>query len=265
MKQGPRTSPRCGTPIASQWLGTGFTLIELLAVIAVVALLAGLLLPVIASARQRSRTAACRSNLHQVGIGLQIYVQECGAYPLASVGDGLGNWQRALRPLAGTAAFHCPQTVRAADKYVRMFQFSSSLIHPHYGYNYLGTTQKNPPPVNLGLGGDYSWDDLGATHRPTPESRVAAPSRMIALGDSDAAIFVPLQSQPTPDYADLLHVTFPHVVSGPEFAGVGRWHARGALMLFCDGHVEFERQERWTQPLADRRSLWNNDGKPHLE
>lgn len=53
-----------------------FTLVELLIVLAIVGILAGLLLPVFSRAREAGRSAACLSNLHQVGVALQLYVQD---------------------------------------------------------------------------------------------------------------------------------------------------------------------------------------------
>ena len=53
-----------------------FTLVELLVVLAIIAVLAGLLLPVLSKGRESSRGAACLSNLHQIGLALQIYVGE---------------------------------------------------------------------------------------------------------------------------------------------------------------------------------------------
>src|SRR5437867_1189180 len=56
--------------------GQGFTLIELLVVIAVMAILAGLLFPVLAQARTTARKAACTSNLRQIGLALTLYLQD---------------------------------------------------------------------------------------------------------------------------------------------------------------------------------------------
>lgn len=53
-----------------------FTLIELLTVIAIIGILAALLLPVLPRARESGHVAACASNLHQIGLGLQVYVQD---------------------------------------------------------------------------------------------------------------------------------------------------------------------------------------------
>jgi prepilin-type N-terminal cleavage/methylation domain-containing protein/prepilin-type processing-associated H-X9-DG protein len=65
------------TKAGSEWSGTtglAFTLIELLVVIAIISLLAALLLPVLNRAKESGRSTVCISNLHQIGIALQIYV-----------------------------------------------------------------------------------------------------------------------------------------------------------------------------------------------
>ena|SRR6185437_2927199 len=54
----------------------GFTLLELLVVIAVIAILAALLLPTLGRAKEYGRSTVCLSNLHQIGIALQLYVSD---------------------------------------------------------------------------------------------------------------------------------------------------------------------------------------------
>lgn len=56
--------------------GAGFTLVELLVVLAVIGTLAGLLLPGLARAKEAGRATACLGNLRQIGVALQLYVQD---------------------------------------------------------------------------------------------------------------------------------------------------------------------------------------------
>ncbi|HLK59918.1 MAG TPA: prepilin-type N-terminal cleavage/methylation domain-containing protein [Chthonomonadaceae bacterium] len=65
---------------------TGFTLIELLVVIAIIAILAAILFPVFAKAREQARTISCVSNMKQIGTALAMYIQDYdGNYPVPDV------------------------------------------------------------------------------------------------------------------------------------------------------------------------------------
>src|SRR4051812_17821031 len=63
----------------------GFTLVELLVVIAIIAILASLLLPALSSGKFQAKNAACKNNLRQLGLALQMYLNSYGAYPPRAV------------------------------------------------------------------------------------------------------------------------------------------------------------------------------------
>jgi prepilin-type N-terminal cleavage/methylation domain-containing protein/prepilin-type processing-associated H-X9-DG protein len=65
-----------GTTNSSPRPAFAFTLLELLVVIAIIAILASLLLPVLSAAKKRAAQAACVNNLKQLGLGMQMYVDD---------------------------------------------------------------------------------------------------------------------------------------------------------------------------------------------
>src|SRR5438309_3093953 len=94
----------------------GFTLIELLVVIAIIAILAAILFPVFAQARDKARQTTCLSNLRQVATGVLLYLQDYDermpadyTYRKIDVGTRLWWWQDLIRPyVKNTGVYTCP-------------------------------------------------------------------------------------------------------------------------------------------------------------
>ncbi len=102
--------------INSKNRSSAFTLIELLVVIAIIAILAAILFPVFARARENARRSSCQSNLKQIGLGVLQYVQDYDERMPSSKNDGIYKdvpWHVMIQPYTKSyQLFACPSNPR---------------------------------------------------------------------------------------------------------------------------------------------------------
>jgi prepilin-type N-terminal cleavage/methylation domain-containing protein/prepilin-type processing-associated H-X9-DG protein len=195
----------------------GFTLIELLVVIAIIAILAAILFPVFAQAREKARQTACLSNLKQVGTALMMYAQDYDETLPAQVNQVPKFW-------LDTAA---PNWCRGVFPYV-----------------------KNRQVYICPSAGKETWPGAGGIYIPTPDGDVSYMGNAVVMGRALAAV-------PNPAEIIFLRehgLSVGTSVLRPAGAGVNKYsevnhpsydalHSGGANKLFCDGHAKWGRKD----------------------
>jgi prepilin-type N-terminal cleavage/methylation domain-containing protein/prepilin-type processing-associated H-X9-DG protein len=144
-----------------------FTLVELLVVIAVIAILAAILLPVLPAARERGWTTQCKSNLRQLGLGMNMYATDNnGLYPESGgviLWDEIDpqtqkhGWMQQILPFTqSTNVDHCPKDMRGWFSY-----FNSARAAMIVNSNFASVdTKKLRFPSEFVSSGDTLWTGL---------------------------------------------------------------------------------------------------------
>lgn len=135
----------------------GFTLIELLVVIAVLAILAAILFPVFAKAREKARQTACLSNMRQLGLAVQQYMNDNDdhmPHPICTTPalvDWCAGWAGELFPyVRSTDIYKCPddpmQSISsgATTLYPLSYGFNSSLLTYLFGIDGFAPAMTSP-------------------------------------------------------------------------------------------------------------------------
>jgi prepilin-type processing-associated H-X9-DG protein/prepilin-type N-terminal cleavage/methylation domain-containing protein len=247
-------------------LKRAFTLVELLVVIGVIALLIGILLPVLNKARDRANELKCATNLRALGQGLALYTGDYRYYPIQDDGVIDNVWLAQLRNIlrGNTGVFYCPAedsecqwqppggawiyTARPAAVplgWTLGEPFPNSALNLFsYGYNGGGTSGGGQD--GLGMNGVY-----------VRVNRVRRPGETIAIADTSADRFMDFTIFPGTDNSrDPVH----------KSEWPGKIHRGGANVLYCDGHLEWHLQRELVflpnmdDPNVKRiHRMWDND------
>jgi prepilin-type N-terminal cleavage/methylation domain-containing protein/prepilin-type processing-associated H-X9-DG protein len=236
-----------------------FTLIELLVVIAIIAILAAILFPVFAQAREKARQTTCLSNAKQMGLGLTMYAQDYDeTYPWAAAPvqpDKNPCWSGLIYPyVKNLAVFTCPSQ---PDLDVKKFGLGSVDLYKQAGPRNYSANSEVMPWLN------GPSDEFGRKYNRQTRTLAAIPepASTIAIFDvSRAGQVLPLQ--PSHWWWSVLNDGVAYIAwkhpnyseSGPDvdgasaldFVGLQR-HMGGANYTFADGH------SKWMKPEATLR------------
>ncbi len=226
--------------ITVQFKKSAFTLIELLVVIAIIAILAAILFPVFARARENARRASCMSNLKQIALGVEQYKNDYdNRYPGFGQPGNQG-WAQNVQPyLKSLQLFQCPSEPTGAPDYsqplpalladtrlVDYFYNASLTNYSPEQQNYGRSEAELEKPTVTILAGDgttYNAGNILPYYDSGSANGFACDQNMAAMENDPPS--------------------YPGGNCGyPAFRRIpGTRHLGGANYAFCDGHVKFVR------------------------
>jgi len=223
----------------------GFTLIELLVVIAIISILAAILFPVFARARENARRSSCMSNLKQMGLAAMMYLQDYDErYPLQAYYSSAGNpnvpapgpdWPAAHFGISPPYTNECPASGNHCMSFMDMlYPYTKSwqvFVCPSqnagtvesYGYNGIigNTNTANTYDTNLTASTGYT---------PIAQATIQRPSEIIMFMEYYYAYA----------YENATPQGFRSTAVNPDRVSWVAPHLDGGNIVYADGHVKWQ-------------------------
>ena len=216
----------------------GFTLIELLVVIAIIAILAAILFPVFAQAREKARQSSCLSNLKNIGTAVMLYADDNHeTYPLGYYAIGTTEYYppKILNPyLKNYAIWYCPSFISTYDK--SLDEHTQSVNARQGGYG-----------VNFRIMGNFDpgWPDQ---HKVCKLARVKNPSEVVMINDYGSYGYIPdwmfwmgTGWQYVPGSGENGEIASPNLPADLQSDFDSGRHNGNVNVCYADGHVTNEK------------------------
>ena len=234
----------------------GFTLIELLVVIAIIAILAAILLPVFATARERARQAKCQSNLHEIYQAMVLFNKDTLGYPpgLWDTPQWPANQQTAYHSLGGLPAgtdlngFRMLLGVANAQNEIVVPQYLQSKDDLHCPDNLDDNPNDLSTTTKSGWDNYDGPDEFALSQGLDTQMSVQSYGLMRWAANQQTAAAADTGGMPDPDYARQLFLKTPAentvitwctkhrpLVNGIPTPAQGQ---KNDIFLFLDGHTQ---------------------------
>lgn len=231
----------------------GFTLIELLVVIAIIAILAAILFPVFAQAREAARKSTCLSNLKQIGTSMMMYAQDFDERLMPPSSDPAAPADESSEPISA-GAFGWADLMMPYVKNVQIFECPSNSIHirlrtditPSRIYRTpIGNTTSDAAGGAIPAGVDYSYG-INEFRNSGLEGPFALNYRSLASLPAPASVVGFAEGRGSSPYS-IRGGSGPHDYASVEAQVDGRRHTsqqvqkpeNAATCVFMDGHTKF--------------------------
>lgn len=248
----PSFSRRRGYRPGTTTLG-GFTLVELLVVIGIIAVMAAILFPVFAQAREKARQATCLSNLRQIGAAWLMYAQDYDEVIAPKYYRDEPGWMTWWGYYEADGDFRNEETPFKFDagrgllqpylKNTAVTECPSAMSLPNGVMFSLKTAKHRPPTPPYGLNTVYLYPWIFTSDRhyvflsPISLAQVQVPAETIIMADAAQALDIRTSS----DELDHFEIVRSGAIEPPSFPSLSFAHGRHqgfASVLWFDGHVK---------------------------